>query len=182
MVIFKVMDQLRYPIGQYIKPSNFTNEILKDYVTVIQGFPAKLKAETEHLPNDQLDTPYRAQGWTIRQVVNHCADSHMNAFIRFKLALTEENPTITPYKEALWAELADGKTMQIHPSLQILDGVHQRWVKLLKNFGYNEWKRGFFHPEMDRVITLDESTGRYAWHCSHHLAHITFLKKRMRWQ
>jgi hypothetical protein len=176
------MEKLRYPIGKFRRPANFTGEVLRDYITVIQGFPAKLRAETEHLSDDQLDTPYRPEGWTIRQVIHHCADSHLNAFIRFKLALTEETPAIKPYNETAWAELPDSKTMQVQPSLFIMEGIHQRWARLLRNFGYNEWKKTFYHPEEKTQIALDESTGRYAWHCSHHLAHITSLKKKMRWR
>lgn len=176
------LEKLKYPIGKYEKPLNYTNEILREYISVIENFPARISAETLHLPDDQLETPYRPDGWTLRQVVNHCADSHLNAFARFKLALTENKPVIKPYLQDDWATLPDSRTMPIAPALQIIEGVHARWTVLIKQFGYNEWKRGFFHPEYDRFICLDESAGNYAWHCRHHLAHITALKKRMRWK
>jgi hypothetical protein len=176
------MEKLKYPIGHYEKPGNITSEHLRGYLTVLAGFPDKIKTETEHMSDDRLETPYRPDGWNIRQVVNHCADSHMNALIRVKLALTEDNPVIKPYDEAAFARLQDTLSMEIQPAIFILQGVHQRWVKLLQTFTYNEWRRGYYHPEKNRTIPLDESTGMYAWHCEHHLAHIRALKKRMRWE
>lgn len=176
------MEDLKYPIGKYIKPDAFTTEILSSYISVINHFPQKIKQEVEHLTDEQLDTTYRPDGWTVRQVVNHCADSHMNAVIRHKLALTEETPTITPYAEALWAELADCKHMPIQPALAVLQGLHARWAILLKNLNEKDWHKAFIHPEKGRKITLDESAGMYAWHCNHHLAHITELKKRKGWK
>ena len=176
------MEELKYPIGNYHKPDVFTKEIMAGYISVIELFPGKIKKEVEHLTDQQLDTPYRPQGWTIRQVVNHCADSHMNALIRVKWTLTEETPIIKPYHEALWAELADGKSMPVQPALIILQGVHERWVVLLRSLTEKEWLRGFIHPEKGRELSLQESTGSYAWHCSHHLAHITRLKDKMGWK
>ncbi|MEO6305324.1 MAG: YfiT family bacillithiol transferase [Bacteroidia bacterium] len=177
-----MMEELKYPIGHYQKPEAFTKEILNEAISIIENFPKKLKQETEHLTDEQLDTPYRPDGWTIRQVVHHCADSHMNAMIRVKLALTEDTPTIKPYAEALWAELPDTKNLPIHFSLSILEGVHFRWATTLKNMKEKEFDRCFIHPEKGRELSLHESTGMYAWHCKHHLAHITSLKKRKDWK
>jgi hypothetical protein len=176
------MEKLKFPIGQFIKPEVYTPSILSGYISTVESFPKDLKKEVEHLSEEQLDTPYRPEGWTVRQVVNHCADSHINAFIRFKFALTENTPTIMPYQQDLWAELPDCKKMPIEPSLLILEGVHTRWSALLKSFGEKEWKRGFIHPEKNKELSLYEATGSYAWHCNHHRAHITELKKRMNWK
>ncbi len=175
------MEELKYPVGHYQKPEIFTKEILNAAISVIEHFPKKLKQEVEHLTDMQLDTPYRPDGWTIRQVVHHCADSHMNAIIRLKVTITEDTPTIKPYAEALWAELADTKNLPIHSSLLILEGVHFRWATILKNMKEQEYERNYIHPEHGRQLSLHESTGMYAWHCDHHLAHITNLKKTKGW-
>lgn len=176
------MEELKYPIGHYQKPNVFTKEILSEAISAIEQFPKKIKQEVEGLTDEQLDTPYRPDGWTVRQVVHHCADSHINAFIRIKVALTENTPTIKPYAEALWAELADGKTLPVQPSLSIIENVHLRWVTVLKNMKAEEFDRIFSHPEKGKELSLHESTGMYAWHCKHHLAHITGLKKRKGWK
>lgn len=175
------IEALRYPIGEFKKPEKLTSEILGKYISDIESFPKRLRPEVENLTDEQLDTPYRPDGWTIRQVVNHCADSHMNALIRFKLAITEDQPTIKPYFEKRWAELADSKTMTIEPALLILDGLHKRWTVLLESFSEDDLKRSYMHPEHAREVRLDESIGLYAWHCNHHLKHITELKKRRNW-
>lgn len=134
------------------------------------------------LSDAQLDTPYRPEGWTIRQVVHHCADSHMNAIIRLKLALTEEKPVIKPYFEDRWAELVDGKSLPIEPSLKILEGVHKRWVLLLENLTASQFQRTFVHPELGTEFSLAVATANYAWHCEHHLAHITNVQTRNGWK
>jgi hypothetical protein len=123
-----VHDNLRYPIGPYEPPTVFTDEILSRWIAILDDFPARLTQETAHLTDEQLDTRYRPKGWTIRQVVHHCADSHFNSFVRFKLALTEEKPVIKPYFEDRWAELVDGESTPIEPSLKIIEGIHERWV------------------------------------------------------
>lgn len=174
-------EALRYPIGRYQKLSTISAEILHTYHADISTFPDRLKKEIEGLNDEQLDTPYRPEGWTLRQVVHHCADSHMNAFIRFKLALTEDHPTIRPYKEDRWAEGADVKNLSLKPSLSILEGLHERWSHLLASLTQTEWARTFYHPESDINYRLDEAMGLYAWHCNHHLAHITGLKQRRNW-
>lgn len=175
------MENLKYPIGQFLKPTEISAELLNSYISDIESFPDRLKAEVENLTEAQLDTEYRPDGWTIRQVVHHCADSHINSFTRFKLALTEDNPTIKPYLEAAWAELADSKNMPLAPSLQLLEGLHKRWVVLLKSLSESDLQRTFFHPESKAQVPLAENIGIYAWHCNHHLAHITQLKKQKAW-
>ena len=174
------MEELKYPIGLFKAPDLFTKEILEQYISVIENFPKKIRLETESLTKSQLDVPYRPDGWTVGQVVNHCADSHMNALIRVKVALTEETPIIKPYLQDHWANLADGN-MPIHFALQTLEGVHTRWATVLRSLNEAQWKRGFIHPEKGRELSIKEATGSYAWHCEHHLAHVTGLKKRMGW-
>jgi hypothetical protein len=140
-----------------------------------------MRKEVEHLSDRQLDTAYRTGGWTIRQVVHHCADSHMNSYIRFRLALTEEVPTIKPYREELWAELADARKMPIEPSLMILQGVHARWVVMLRSLSSDQWPRLWFHPDDMKEFSLLQGLQLYVWHGKHHLAHIQNLKKTESW-
>lgn len=175
-------EALRYPIGHFSNPEEITLEILETYISDISTFPESLQKEVENLTNEQLDTPYRDGGWTVRQVVNHCADSHMNSLTRFKLALTEENPTIKPYREDLWAELADSKNLPIEPAMLMLKGIHNRLTILLKGMTTEELKRTFKHPDQAKEFRLDETIGMYAWHCNHHLAHIKSLKSRRNWK
>jgi hypothetical protein len=166
------LEKLKFPIGKCPKIDSVSENDLETWIKDIENFPSKIKKLTSTLSAEELNWIYRPGGWNIKQVVHHCADSHMNSFIRFKLALTEEIPTIKPYEEALWAELADGNSNDISPSLQIIEGVHARWVLLLKNFAEKELKRQFFHPANNKNSCLDETIGMYAWHCNHHLAHI----------
>lgn len=173
--------ELKYPIGIYSKPQEITQELLSEYILAISTFPEKLKNEVHNLTDSQLDTPYRLGGWTLRQVVHHCADSHMNSLVRFKLALTEDNPTIKPYYEDRWAELADSKSMPFEASLKMIEGIHARWTVLLTSLSERELSRTFFHPESNKQYQLDETIGVYAWHCIHHLAHITSAKKANKW-
>lgn len=173
--------ELKYPIGIYSKPQEITQELLSEYILAISTFPEKLKNEVHYLTDSQLDTPYRPGGWTIRQVVHHCADSHMNSLVRFKLALTEDNPTIKPYYEDRWAELADSKSMPVNAALIMIEGIHARWTVLLTSLSERELSRTFFHPESNKQYRLDETIGVYAWHCNHHLAHITTAKKANKW-
>jgi uncharacterized damage-inducible protein DinB len=175
------MEELKYPIGKFAKPEKVTAEMLKEYINIIENFPARLRNEVAGLTDEQLDTPYREGGWTIRQVVNHVSDSHMNSLMRLKLALTENIPTIKPYYEDRWAELADTKKMPVEPALKMLEGIHQRWAVLLKSLTKEQFSKSFIHPEHGREIRLDENLALYAWHCNHHLAHITNLKKRKEW-
>lgn len=174
------LEQLRYPLGRHEKPARFTGDKLQEYISTIEHFPARLAEEVSGLTDEQLDTPYRPDGWTIRQLVHHCADSHMNALIRFKLALTEETPTIKPYLEARWAELPDSR-MPVAVSLELLSGLHSRWAALLKSLKPADLERTYIHPEHGATFRLDETMSLYDWHCRHHLAHVTELKERMGW-
>lgn len=171
---------LKYPIGEYVKIVAPTKDQLALFISDIHLFPQRLREAVESLSQSQLDTRYRPDGWTIRQVIHHCADSHMNSFIRFKLALTEDNPTIKPYYEDRWAELIDGK-MAIEFSLHILDGLHTRWTALLDSLTDTELARTFMHPQHPTPFKIDEYIGMYSWHCNHHLAHVTELAKRSNW-
>jgi len=173
------LEQLKFPIGRFKKPNIITKEILQDWIADIEVFPKRLSEEVANLSDLQLDTPYRPEGWTIRQVVHHCADSHMNSFIRLKLALTEESPIIKPYYEDRWAELDDSKNMYIIPSLKMLEGIHERWTKLLMNLSDEQLSRVFIHPEHGKSFRVDENIGIYAWHCNHHLAHIIQAKNNI---
>lgn len=175
------MENLQYPIGQFKIPESYTNEMKKEWIHVLKEAPKQLRNAISGLTVDQLNTPYRPGGWTILQVVHHLADSHMNSFIRFKLALTESEPMIKPYKENLWANLDDSLKLVPNISLQLLDALHQRWVFLLESLSEEDFNRGFIHPEMNQKITLNEALALYAWHSQHHLGHITMLKKRMNW-
>ncbi len=167
----------RYPVGKF-DPANFPSP--QKNVNTIQDLPAKLKASVAGLSEEQLDTPYREGGWTLRQTVHHLADSHINSFCRFKLALTEdEAPTIRPYYEDRWAELADNK-MPVDASLKIVDGVHSRWTSLLESMTDDDFKREFVHPETGNW-TLEAVLALYAWHSLHHTAHITSTRKRNGW-
>ncbi|HAI77144.1 MAG TPA: putative metal-dependent hydrolase [Microscillaceae bacterium] len=174
------IEQLQYPIGKFAKPAIITAAHLAQYRNTLETFPEALQKTVASLSDSQLDTPYRPDGWTIRQVVHHCADSHLNSFIRFKLALTEENPTIKPYFEDRWAVLADSM-MPVEISLQLVDLLHKKWIVFLKSMQPADFERTFFHPEQKKSITLAEATGIYAWHSEHHLAQITNLLIRQGW-
>ena len=173
-------DDPRYPIGKFIRPNDYTDALLKGYISTVANFPEVLKREVFSLNEAQLNTAYREGGWTVLQVVHHCADSHMNALIRFKLALTEVNPVIKPYHEALWAELKD-YSLPLSASLSILDGVHRHLAFLWTSFSKQDHQRTYVHPEHNKTFTLAEAMGLYDWHCRHHLAHITRLKTQKGW-
>lgn len=175
------LEHKKYPIGQFQKPEKISDVEIDEHIAVIKNFPGKLKNLVENWSDDQLDTQYRTGGWTVRQLINHLADSHMNSFIRFKLALTEDNPTIKPYDEAKWAQLQDSFTIEIKPAMQILKGLHNRWVYELRALTNREFQSTFHHPEQNRDIALIESLAFYSWHCNHHYAHIENLKKEMNW-
>lgn len=165
-------EHLQYPIGQFSMPESIIKEIVSHWIDEIASFPERLRIAVSELSDEQLEHTYRPGGWTIRQVIHHCADSHMNSFIRFKLALTEDQPTIKPYYEDRWAELQDTKNMTVQSSLKILEGLHLRWTHLLRALTETDYARTFYHPENKKTIRLDENIGIYAWHCNHHLAHI----------
>src|SRR5687768_2470218 len=173
------LENLRYPIGKYDRTLPTTEASLRTAIDAIAELPGNLRATVVTLSDEQLDTPYRPGGWTLRQTIHHLADSHMNAFIRVKLALTEENPTIKPYEEAQWAHLPD-TTGDIETSLTLLDALHERWVMLLDNLSTEQFKRTFNHPESG-VTALDLATHNYAWHGKHHLTQILNLRDRMEW-
>lgn len=175
------LEKLRYPIGKFIAPETYTSEYILEKIESIAIFPQRLKEEVIHLNNEQLETPYRPDGWTIRQVIHHCADSHMNCYIRVKWALTEDNPIIKFYHEDKWGNIYDNVNMPIEPTLQLLEGLHFRLTYLMKNLSKEDLNKSFIHPEHDSVIQLKEIIGIYSWHCDHHLAHITELKIRKGW-
>lgn len=175
------MSDLRYPIGKFDSASPVTPQSRNDAIWHLAQLPEKLRDALEGLSDAQLDTPYRPEGWTVRQLVHHVADSHLNAMTRVRLALTEDNPTIKPYLEKAWAELPDSRTLAIEPSLQILDGVHARWVALLRSLAPADFARTVVHPEHGRTMSVDFLTALYAWHCLHHVAHITALRDREGW-
>jgi hypothetical protein len=168
---------LRYPIGRFNPPQTISPSDIKDAISTIKAFPANFFSAVSPLSVSQLDTPYRPGGWTIRQLVHHCADSHMNAFIRYKLALTEENPTVKPYEEAIWADLPDA-AIAIESSLAILKAIHLKWGVILDSMKEEDFKRTYFHPEKNRNQRLEEVTLMYAWHSQHHLAHVQHLVLR----
>jgi len=174
------MNDPRFPIGKFHYEGSPSAEQRQKFIADIAQAPVALRTSVEGLSQQQLDTPYRDGGWTVRQVVHHVPDSHMNAYIRFKLALTEEEPTIKPYAEDRWAELADTKSTPVEVSLVMLDVLHRRWVELLKSLAPSDWKRQFRHPELG-VVPLEKNVALYAWHGKHHVAHVTELRRRMGW-
>lgn len=173
----QTLEQLKYPIGQYQVPDNVSQEQREIWINDLANLPNQLREAVFGLTDAQLDIPYRDGGWTIRQVVHHIADSHINSYTRFMLAATEDNPTIRPYEEQLWAELPEAKTAPIEYSLAIIDAVHARLVLHLKNIKEDGWTRTFFHPASKITYRVDKVLGLYSWHGRHHLAHITNAKK-----
>ena len=174
------MSDPRYPIGKFSFDGTLTSGQKKHYLDDIEQTPERLRAAVRGLSDQQLNTPYREGGWTVRQLTHHVPDSHMNAYIRFKLALTEDEPTIRPYMEDRWAELAESKQAPIDVSLALLDSLHQRWRLVLRNISDADWKRTFRHPEMG-LLSLEKTLALYAWHGRHHVAHVTTLREKMGW-
>ena len=172
---------LRYPIGEFRLDGHVTDERRAGWIADIAALPAQMRAAVGGLTPEQLATPYRPGGWTVRQVVHHVPDSHLNAYVRCKLALTEERPTIKPYNEGRWAELADTRATPLEVSLTMLDALHARWVQLLRSLGPAELRRSFVHPERGNVLTLEWMLAQYSWHGRHHVAHITALREREGW-
>jgi hypothetical protein len=172
---------LRFPIGIFNTPPEITDAILLNWQADISTFPYRLRIEVQTLSDGQLDTPYRPGGWTIRQVVHHCADSHVNSYIRFKQALTEENTIIKPYFEDRWAELSDSTTLSVESSFLILEGIYTRWTALIQTLTKTDLQHTFYHPEHLKSYHLAEVLGYYAWHGNHHLAHIISLKNNKGW-
>jgi uncharacterized damage-inducible protein DinB len=173
------MTDPRYPIGKFSYTGPLSAEQKKQCIDDIEQTPTRLREAVRGLSDPQLDTPYREGGWTVRQVVHHVPDSHMNAYIRFKLALTEDDPTIKPYLEDRWAELSDSR-QPIENSLVMLDSLHRRWTILLRSLSDADWKRTFRHPELG-PMTLERTLALYSWHGRHHVAHVTSLREKMTW-
>lgn len=167
---------LSYPIGKF----SYVPGHRAEHIKTIASLPSQLAAAVVGMTPEQLETPYRPGGWTVRQTVHHVADSHMNAFIRFRLALTETEPTIKPYEQSAWGELADSRTAPVELSLNLLAALHERWTLLLRSMADADFERTFRHPEIG-LLTLEKNTALYAWHSRHHLAHITGLVERMGW-
>jgi len=172
---------LRYPVGKFRFPETITREERSKFVEQIAEAPLRLRSAVAGLGDSQLDTPYRPGGWTVRQVVHHVPDSHLNSYTRFRLALTEDEPTIKPYHEDRWAELPDARTAPVEVSLRLLECLHSRWLGLLRSLSDDQWKRTFRHPDLG-LISLEQNAALYAWHGRHHVAHITNLRERMGWK
>jgi hypothetical protein len=174
------MTDLSYPIGKFHYEGSLTEAQKQEALHHIAETPVRLRAAVKGLSDAQLDTPYRPGGWTVRQVVHHVPDSHLNSYVRFKLALTEQEPTIKPYAEDRWAELADSRATPIEVSLTLLDSLHDRWVRLLRTLTTEDWKKSFRHPELG-LMPLERNLALYSWHGRHHIAHITALREREGW-
>jgi hypothetical protein len=173
-------DDPRYPIGRF-EPLPYSDKVRDSLLADILFLPRQLEYAMLNLDEAQLDTPYREGGWTLKQVIHHVADSHMNAYTRFKLGLTEDQPTIKPYLEQRWADLPDSALVPVNISLTLLHALHARWHALLRSLGPSDWERTVVHPEHGKIFTLWELLGSYAWHGRHHTAHITTLRERMGW-
>lgn len=175
------MHDERYPLGRFVPPDEVSFARCQELIAELEALPGALAAAVADLDDAQLDTPYRDGGWTVRQVVHHLADSHLNAYTRHKLAMTEHEPTIRPYAEAAWAELGDGKSGEIGVSRRILEALHERWVRFLRTLGAEDFERRFFHPASQRWFTLGQSLALYVWHGRHHVAHVTSLRAARGW-
>jgi uncharacterized damage-inducible protein DinB len=171
---------LRYPVGRFERPAEVTKEMRRGWIEAIAAAPAALRAAVAGLNEEQLETPYRPGGWTVRQVVHHVPDSHLNAYVRMKLAVTEDEPAIKVYEEKRWAELPEAKTAPLEVSLSLLEALHRRWVLFLQALPAAAFSRAVQHPEWGRP-SLDDLVGLYAWHGRHHVAHITALRERSGW-
>lgn len=170
-----------YPIGRYKAPETFTLELINTSLSVIRAMPSWLDVCIENLDEGQLNTSYRPGGWTINQVIHHLADSHMNAYIRLKLALTEDNPVVKPYNEKLWAELPDNNTVPVNVSITLLHALHRRWSDTLTSMTDNDWQKSYFHPESKEHVAMWQMTAHYAWHSRHHMEQIRGLRERKGW-
>lgn len=173
-------EDLRFPVGEFDETQEVTPEKRQQFIQTIADLPAKINSAVKYLNDEQLDTQYRPEGWTIRQVVHHVADSHLNSLCRFKLGLSEETPTIKPYNEAQWAEMADSKNAPIEISLKIIEGVHARWALLLNAMSEADYRREIYHPERG-TMSLSSLLAMYEWHCRHHTAHITQTRTKNNW-
>ena len=174
------MEDPRYPIGKY-EAQPYSEKQLEEWLNDIKFLPQHLENSILNLDDAHLNTPYRDGGWTVKQLVHHVADSHMNAYIRFKLAITEDNPVIKTYREELWAEMVDTRNLPVNISLTLLHALHSRWYEILKNISVEDYQRTVFHPEHKKEMTLWFLLGMYAWHSRHHVAHVTELRKKQAW-
>ena len=177
----KQLEKLRYPIGKFSFNLAADETEGKRWISGIEKLPAEIRKSVNGLNQEQLSTTYRDGGWTVKQVVHHLADSHINAYIRIKLALTENNPTIKPYEEAEWAKLDDAKNLPVEISLSLLDALHTRWVFMLRKLSADDFNKTIYHPESKKEMSVKYLVAMYAWHGSHHTAHITELRKREGW-
>jgi hypothetical protein len=177
-----ILDELKFPIGKANIPEKINKEIIQEWIAILEEFPEELENLVLNLSEEQLDTRYRKDGWTIRQVVHHCYDSHHNSYTRFKWTLTEDVPVIKVYFEERWAELQDSKHAPINLSLNGLIALHAKWVYLLKGLSQNDLEKYFIHPSGNEKVSLKENIGIYAWHCKHHFAHINQLMIRKDWK
>jgi uncharacterized damage-inducible protein DinB len=175
------MSDLRYPIGKFERRDTLNPDERSAMIEIIAAAPARMREAVSGLSDAQLDTPYREGGWSVRQVVHHVPDSHLNAYVRLKLALTENDPLIRPYDEALWANLDDSTLTPVEVSLTLLESLHTRWVMLLRSMKEEDFRRTLRHPDHSGILTLDWLVSMYAWHSRHHVAHITALRERMAW-
>lgn len=176
------MEHLKFPLGKVEIPDEITNQHISNWIADIEQFPTKIQHLVQHLSEEQLDTPYRDGGWTVRQTVHHCGDSHVNSYIRFKWTLTENKPTIKAYFEDRWAEIFDTKEGPIELALNFIHALHAKWVYLLKGLSEEELNKTFIHPESGDIVSLKQNIGIYAWHCNHHYAHIENLLIRKNWK
>lgn len=176
-----MIKQLQYPIGKLNLPKKIADNHIKEWIATIEQFPSRLEKLTLNLTEEQLNTQYRENGWTIRQVIHHCADSHQNSYTRFKWTLTEDKPVIKAYYEDKWGELFDSKSAPITLSINVLKALHAKWVYLLKGLSKTELQKEFIHPSGNEIVTLIENIGIYAWHCNHHYAHIYNLLEQKNW-
>ncbi|WOD43633.1 YfiT family bacillithiol transferase [Hwangdonia lutea] len=175
------LQKLKYPIGQFESPKVISQKHIENWITILEHFPNRLETLVENLSDQQLDTAYRLDGWTVRQVVHHLSDSHLHSYVRFKWTLTEENPVIKPYFEDRWAALNDSKTAPIAMSLNLLKAIHFKLVYLLKTLSDHDLNKYFIHPDTNNKVILKNNIGIYAWHSNHHYAHIQNLLKRKGW-
>lgn len=175
------LEQLAYPIGRFEVPDGYEEASLNQWISKIEAAPNWYDYVIENMDEAQLNTPYRPGGWTVIQVIHHIADSHMNGYIRLKLALTEQSPDIKPYNEKLWADLPDVQSVPINVSTTLIHALHRRWAAVLRSLKPEDWERTYYHPEQQKSIPLWEMTASYAWHCKHHFEHIFRLKERMGW-
>lgn len=174
------MQPPQFPVGEFVPPTDFSLDKKNQYVARLNAAPTRARQAVDGLSESQLDTKYR--NWSIRQIIHHLADSHLNCYVRFKWALTEQTPRIKSYDETLWSEMVDARTSPVESSLTILQGIHSRWCELVRALDIDQLEKGYFHPEPNRVVTLAEALPSYTWHVDHHLAQIAWLRDQHGWR